>query len=152
VTFRRVNQREFRSAVKAQLEGLAVMAGKTPEPYGAHIPKQRVSTGPKPPDPLSERVILKAILKYLRAHPKVACCWRMQSGLFQQDERTIRVGTPGMPDIIGMLKGGRLFAIEVKRIGGKATESQESWLSHIAGFGGRAGVAQCVADAERIIE
>jgi len=149
---RRPSRREHLSAVKAQLEGLAAMAGKPAPEYLTRIPGKR---GPKKPSGASpvrpERKILGDILKYLHSHPKVAFCMRMQSGLFQQDGRIVRVGTVGLPDIIGMLKGGRFFAIEVKSGRGKTTDSQDYWLDTVQTFGGRSGVARSSEDAECIL-
>ena len=147
---RRPSRREHLSAVKAQLEALAVMAGKPAPEYLTRIPEKRGPrqlSGVKP-----ERLVLAEIMRYLRKHPRVACCWRMQSGLFQQEDRTIRVGVTGLPDIIGMLKGGCLFAIEVKSERGKTTDSQDYWLDTIRTFGGLAGIARSTADVEEIIK
>lgn len=149
MAFRRVNQREFRTACKAQLEGLALMAGQTVPDYHTRIPEKRAPA--KPTDMRPERLILADVLRMLRKHPNVVCCWRMQSGLFQMDDRPIRVGVVGLPDIIGMLRGGQLFAIEVKSEKGCTTESQDYWLDTIRTFGGRAGVARNTEDAEGII-
>jgi len=145
----RLSVRDQRLAVKGQLQGLAIMAGVPVPEYTAHIPEKR---GPrKPSEKIPERRILADVLKMLRKHPHVVCCWRMQSGVFQQDDRTIRVGVVGLPDVIGMLKGGQLFAIEVKSEDGVLTGSQEYWLDTIRHFGGRAGMARSAEDAERII-
>lgn len=149
MTLRRLSRREHLTLVKGQLEGLAIMASKQPEPYGPRIPEKRAPRQPSGIRP--ERLVLRDILKYLRMHPMVACVWRMQSGLLEAGDRPIRVGVVGMPDIVGMLKGGRMFAIEVKSEVGRTTESQEYWLDTIRHFGGLAGVARCTDDVDRII-
>ena len=150
MAFRRVNQRENRLAIKAQLEGLCALAGKPAPVYETHIPEKR---GPaKRTDMRPERLILADVLRFLRKHPNVAVVWREQSGLFQMDDRPIRVGTVGKPDIIGMLRGGVFFAIEVKSERGILSDSQAYWLETIRYFGGRAGVARNTEDAEKIIE
>ena len=78
--------------------------------------------------------------------------WRMQSGVFQEGSRFIKVGTRGMPDVIGMLFGGKLFAVEVKRSGRRAEHHQEKILGDIRAAGGIAGVATSAIEAVALVE
>lgn len=121
------------------------------ERYLPPEPKRRAPRSENPRVPY-ERDILKAILQALRVHPRVAFAWRMQSGVFQDGDRMIRVGAVGIPDVIGMLGGGQLYAIEVKREGGRLTREQENTLAYIVERGGIAGVARSVEDALALIE
>ena len=50
-----------------------------------------------------------------------------------------------------ILQGGRAFAIEVKRPGGRANERQEQFLERIRAAGGIAGCATSVEQAIAII-
>ena len=100
----------------------------------------------KPAMPL-EREVLAAVLKALRADRRVALCERSQSGLFQDGERYIRVGTPGKLDITIMLVGGRYGEIEVKRPGTKPDERQALRISTIIANGGIAGFATSAEEA-----
>jgi len=110
-------------------------------------PKREPSTEP------SEAEILKAILQLLRRHPKVALCWRQNSGTFQERNRDgttryIRANTQrGMSDIMGALMDGRTLAIEVKSRTGRMRPGQEEFLASIRAAGGVAGVCRSVEDA-----
>lgn len=101
----------------------------------------------------SEAEILKAILAMLRRHPKVALCWRQNSGTFQERNRNgttryIRANTQrGMSDIMGALMDGRTLAIEVKSRTGRMRPGQEEFLASIRAAGGVAGVCRSVEDA-----
>lgn len=50
----------------------------------------------------------------------------------------IKYGTPGAPDIQGILRGGRFFSIEVKRPGKKIEEDseQDRWRRMFEAYGG----------------
>ena len=50
----------------------------------------------------------------LRNHPAVAWCERQNTGAVKVDGRFIRYGWRGCSDLLGMLKDGRLLAVEVK--------------------------------------
>lgn len=99
-----------------------------------------------------ERDVLRAVLAFLRSHPDVAIVWRMQSGMISDGRAMYRIGQRGLPDVAGMLRGGQLFAIEVKRPGGKLTPEQRGQLEEIVRHGGIAGVADSVEAARAIIE
>ncbi len=58
----------------------------------------------------------------------------------------IRFGFAGQPDIMGMLKGGRLLAVEVKRPSGKVTPEQAEFLAKASTNGGCAFVARSIDD------
>jgi hypothetical protein len=92
----------------------------------------------KPALPL-EKHVLKAALKALRADPRVAFVNRQQSGLFADGDRHIRVGTPGLLDLNGMLLGGQYFELEAKRPGQKPDERQALRISAIKAGGGISG-------------
>jgi len=118
------------------------------------IPPEPTKRGPRKPltEP-SEAEILKAILQLLRRHPKVALCWRQNSGTFAERNRDgttryIRANTQrGMSDIMGALMDGRTLAIEVKSRTGRMRPGQEEFLASIRAAGGVAGVCRSVEDA-----
>ena len=89
----------------------------------------------KPLRPESE--ITRAILSYLRAAGVIA--WKNWSGPM----------TPvrGLPDILGVLPGGRALCIEVKRPGGRLSEHQERFLAAARRQGALAFVARSLTDA-----
>ena len=123
------------------------------------IPPEPTKRAPRAPsaEP-SEAEILKAILQLLRRHPKVALCWRQNSGTFAERNRDgttryIRANTQrGMSDIMGALMDGRTLAIEVKSRTGRMRPGQEEFLSSIRAAGGVAGVCRSVDDAIRLLE
>ena len=105
----------------------------------------------------TEAQILKAIMALLKRHPRVASCWRVNSGTFQERNRDgsvryIRANTAnGMSDIMGVLKDGRTLAIEVKSATGRMRPGQEEFLATIRQAGGVAGVCRSVEDAQALL-
>jgi hypothetical protein len=118
-------------------------------------PKKRAPA--KPSGEPSEAEILRAIIQLLHRHPRVAQCWRQNSGTFQERNRDgstryIRANTAkGMSDIMGVLKDGRTLAIEVKSRTGRMRPGQEEFLQTIRSAGGVAGVCRSVEDAVRLL-
>ena len=55
----------------------------------------------------------------------------------------------GKADIVGMLPGGRFFALEVKQRGKKATADQREYLEAVASGGGIAATVRSFQDAKR---
>jgi hypothetical protein len=122
------------------------------------IPPEPAKRGPrKPSGQPTEAQILKAVMALLKRHPKVAQCWRQNSGTFQERNRDgsvryIRANTAkGMSDIMGVLKDGRTLAIEVKSATGRMRPGQEEFLSTIRQAGGVAGVCRSVEDAVALL-
>jgi hypothetical protein len=118
-------------------------------------PKKRAPA--KPSGEPSEAEILRAIIQLLHRHPRVAQCWRQNSGTFAERNRDgstryIRANTAkGMSDIMGILKDGRTLAIEVKSRTGRMRPGQEEFLQTIRQAGGVAGVCRSVEDAVRLL-
>lgn len=100
----------------------------------------------KPAVPL-EKTVLADVLQALRRDPRVWIVDRQQSGLFQDGERYIRVGTRGVLDIRGMLLGGRYFEIECKREGQEPDERQQQRIEHVRAGGGISGYCWSVESA-----
>lgn len=104
-----------------------------------------------------EAEILKSILHYLRDHPAVRWVARFNSSMMAIDDnhgqtRYVRSSSQrGLSDILGMLKGGKMFAIEAKRAGQKPMPHQQQFLDLIKDGGGLAGVARSIEDADKII-
>lgn len=96
-----------------------------------------------------EKHVLADVLQALRQDPRVALVERSQSGLFQDGNRYIRVGTPGKLDITIMLAGGsaRYGEIEVKRPGQRPDERQANRIAYIVKHGGIAGYATSAEEA-----
>ena len=100
----------------------------------------------------TETQLVKAILQLLQHHPKVALAWRTNTGAAKFGERFVRFGYPGVSDIIGMLKSGKLLAIEVKRPRQKPTEAQQRFLEAIGRHGGIAFVATSLEAVLKLLE
>lgn len=93
-----------------------------------------------------EKDVLKAVLAALRVHPVVGFAWRANTGSFEVGKRRIRAGFRGQPDVLGMLRDGRLLAVEVKRPGERPTPDQGAFLEKVRANGGVAVVATSVDD------
>ena len=123
-------------------------------------PKKRPKREPAPAEQRqpSEAEILRAIMSLLKRHPRVAQCWRQNSGTFAERNRDgsmryVRANTArGMSDIMGVLRDGRTLAIEVKSRTGRMRPGQEEFLASIRAAGGVAGVCRSVEDAVRLLE
>lgn len=99
---------------------------------------------------------VKAVLDLLEAHPRVKLAWRQNSGAIQANytrkdgsskSRFVRFNAcEGISDICGFMNDGRFLAIECKRVGGKATEAQLSFLAAVKQAGGIAVLAFDVSD------
>jgi hypothetical protein len=101
----------------------------------------------EPKTELLEKDIQKQILILLKKHPKIQWVARFNSGTFVDGDRYIRANSQrGMSDILGMLKGGRLFAIECKSRTGRIEPHQQEFLDLITRGGGLAFVARSVED------
>jgi hypothetical protein len=93
----------------------------------------------------------------LKHHPRVAQCWRINSGTFAERNRDgstryIRANTArGMSDIMGVLRDGRTLAIEVKSRTGRMRPGQEEFLQTIRQAGGVAEVCRSVEDAQKLL-
>ena len=142
----RMSLRDRLTHTKATLDMYAAMSGQEPKPLITPMPKVRAKRVAKPRTEPRERVNLAAIIMLLRTHPKVAFAWRMQSGLFQEGARFIKVGVTGIPDVIGALRNGQFYGIEVKAHGGKVSPIQQQRIEQIRLAGGLAFVAWSVDD------
>lgn len=113
-----------------------------------------------PDDPLeSERQA--GIVNYLSVEPRVKFFIRVNGG-----GRSLKGGFVwfyklfvgrrehkgrGVSDIIGQLRDGRFFALEVKRPDEKPTPEQAEFLALVADAGGVSGVVRNWSDARRLI-
>ena len=87
---------------------------------------------------MSEASIQRDILDYLEACPKVRWVRRINTGAVRKGGRYIRFGFVGCSDVIGMLKGGRFFAVEVKKPGEEPTPEQQQFIDMTNEGGGLA--------------
>lgn len=105
-------------------------------------------TAPEP----AERVVLNAVVKRLRLHPRVAWVERLNSGAGQiafadgGKSQWMRFAWRGAPDLIGQLTDGTILCVEVKRPSGRLRPDQEMFLATVRNQGGCAFVARSVDD------
>lgn len=99
-----------------------------------------------------EAAALCEVLQALKAHPAVVWCERMNSGAARVGGRFIRFGFVGCPDVLGMLRDGRLLGVEVKAPKGKLRPEQAIFLERINDAGGVAFVARDCLDVIRELE
>ena len=93
-----------------------------------------------------EAAALSEVLQALRAHPAVSWCERMNSGAARVGGRFIRFGFIGCPDVLGMLRDGRLLGVEVKAPKGRLRPEQAIFLERINDAGGVGFVARDCLD------
>ena len=99
--------------------------------------------------PRREAEIQRAILQFLGAHRVLA--YRSNTGAVTATthggrSRFVRFGVRGMPDITGVLPGGRALYIEVKAPGGRCSPWQIARLAELAKQGAVALVATGVPE------
>ena len=99
-----------------------------------------------------EAAALVEVLHALRGNPAVAWCERQNTGAAKVGGRFIRFGWRGCSDLIGMLKDGRLLAVECKALGGQLRPEQKEFLSLVRRFGGVAFVAHNCRDVMQALD
>ena len=98
-----------------------------------------------------EADILRAVLEYLKLAG--IFCWRQNTGAVTEGRRFIRFGPKGGSDILGVLPGGRILALEVKRSWTvKVSEAQLAFLEAIRNAGGVAAIVTSVDEARAAVE
>lgn len=113
-----------------------------------------------PVNPL-EQDRLNGIINYLQLEQRVKLFWRTNGGgrpvkggfiwFYKLFVGRKEMKGRGLPDIVGMLRDGRILAIEVKRPGEKPTEEQADFLAMVREAGGLSGVANNWQQAKTII-
>ncbi len=100
----------------------------------------------------SEAEIQREILRALPALGVFA--WRNQSGMLLGQHKgtrwAVRMGTPGVSDIVGFrLSDGKVVCVECKRPGGRPTLAQAAFLTTVRRAGGIGIVA---TSAQEVME
>ena len=103
---------------------------------------------------MSETVIVKSILGALQLKYKNrAKFWRNNTGATKTEGGGfVRFGAPGSPDILGIIQGGRMVALEVKTAKGKTSPGQDEWLAEAGKLGAIVGVARSIDDAFALVD
>lgn len=100
-----------------------------------------------------EKRIENLILMWLKLNNIFA--WKNQTtGMFDPKRKCFRkfLGLKGVSDILGVLPGGRLLAIEVKCPKKYPTPEQREFLKRVNDLGGLAFLARSVKDVELHLE
>ena len=96
-----------------------------------------------------------AIMHQIQAALSSKGCFvlRTNSGVFYDSNgNRVRVGFPGLSDLIGFRPDGKFFALEIKTETGRPTEEQLKFIDFCHRKGIPAGIARSVEDALRILE
>lgn len=94
----------------------------------------------------TEADVLRACLQLLAVRGVFA--WRNNSGNVPVGNRLVRLAPPGTPDILGILPGGRLLAVEVKTATGKLRPSQRAWAEAARGLGAAVLLARSAGELD----
>ena len=82
---------------------------------------------------------------------KYGVCFRMNTGVFKQGERTIKCGVKGMSDLL-FIRNGRAYWLEVKTETGKASPEQLNFLAVMRDrYGCVAGIVRSVEEAVKLV-
>lgn len=101
---------------------------------------------------MSEREIQQNILISFGSLPDLRI-WRNNTGSIKTpDGRFVTFGLKGSADILGIMRGGRFLAIEVKTATGRQSEHQKNFQNIIESFGGVYILARSVEDVKRRLE
>lgn len=100
----------------------------------------------------AEAAALTEVLKALRTHPSVAWVERMNTGAIKIENRFVRFGFKGCPDVIGMLRDGRFIGVETKSQKGRLRPEQALFLELVRSNGGVAFVAKDCRDVYKYLE
>lgn len=97
---------------------------------------------------MKESVIKKQIIEYLRKRGHFV--WMNRNvGVFNAAYgKYIPAGVKGIPDILGLKKGGQFIGVEVKTKKNKPSIYQEEFLKNINKFGGIGIVAYSAEDCQ----
>lgn len=105
-----------------------------------------------------EGEVVKACIAYLQG--RGAFVWRNNTGAVKTDRRFIRYGHKGSADILGVMPGGRLIAVECKKPlgprggthGSEQSPEQVEFQREIEERGGLYVLARGVADLVKACE
>ncbi|WP_010261112.1 VRR-NUC domain-containing protein [Treponema primitia] len=97
-----------------------------------------------------ESKVLRACLKFLEDMGFYV--WRNGVGAVQiRPGQFYRFGKPGSSDILGVLPGGKILAVECKADKGRLSDNQKEFLKAVESLGGVVVVAKGTKDVEKIL-
>lgn len=81
---------------------------------------------------------------------KYGVCFRMNTGVFKQGDRSIKCGVKGMSDLL-FIRDGKAYWLEVKTSTGRIRPEQENFLAVMRDrYGCATGIVRSVDDALRV--
>lgn len=93
-------------------------------------------------------IVNETLLAIGQVYPKQVRAWRNQTGALRDEHnRLVRFGLTGSPDIIGIIKGGRFFGIELKTSTGRQSEAQKLFEAMVRDLGGIYILARSATEA-----
>ena len=102
-----------------------------------------------------EQDLQRAVFEHIRVRSVPVFVWHTPNGGWRSKaEAAIMKGLgvlPGIPDVIA-IKGGRVYALELKTPGGRLTEQQEQVLIALREAGATAAHAHGLDQALRLLE
>lgn len=95
---------------------------------------------------MPEHTTQNQIIRWLALHPQVRV-FRQNTGVARHGKHVVRYGTPGQPDLHGMVAPmGRYFGIEVKSESGRMSQAQKNYREMMLKMGAVHVTARCVED------
>ncbi len=102
---------------------------------------------------MSETDIQRNIFRAAIRDERVAWISRNNVGGYKLKNRWIEYGLgKGSSDLIGQLKDGRFFALEIKTSAGKASKEQMLFINRVNMWGGVAAVVRNVDGLKRLLD
>ena len=82
---------------------------------------------------------------------KYGVCFRMNTGVFKQGDRSIKCGVKGMSDLL-FIRDGKAYWLEVKTPTGRIRPEQEKFLAVMRDrYGCVCGIVRSVQDALEVV-
>lgn len=103
---------------------------------------------------MKESELQKSILEWLDVNKNIGYFWRTNPTGIGNGFRVIQRGAgriKGVSDIIGVLKNGKLCAIEVKIKGGTISPEQVAFMKNVNSRGGLAFIARSLDDVINVL-
>lgn len=99
---------------------------------------------------MKESTILRQIRQAVNLSGKARL---VRNSVGYDSEAHVRYGLGvGSPDLVGVLRGGRALALEVKSATGRVRPEQAAWLAAFERLGGVGGVVRSVEEAMNVID
>lgn len=103
--------------------------------------------------PPGETELLKAALTALTWRRRDVEVWRNNTGGMHRGSQYIPFGLgEGGADLIGVLRTGRFWAVELKTEDGRLSEAQRTWHARVIVMGGYVATARTIPEVMRALD